>query len=74
MTSQSLRESVLAFMTSNPTAWRIKALAASSASACNAWGSSSRSSMPKASSYPVPSGLPAGSPRRSIASRRPSRR
>src|SRR5713101_632936 len=28
MTSLSLRESVLAFMTSNPTAWRIKALAA----------------------------------------------
>src|SRR5207245_11573682 len=27
MTSLSLRESVLAFMTSNPTAWRIKALA-----------------------------------------------
>ena len=27
-TSLSLRESVLAFMTSNPTAWRIKALAA----------------------------------------------
>src|SRR5438477_286903 len=28
MTSPSLRESVLAFMTSNPTAWRIKAVAA----------------------------------------------
>jgi predicted ArsR family transcriptional regulator len=28
MTSVSLRESVLDFMTSNPTAWRIKALAA----------------------------------------------
>jgi len=28
MTTLSLRESVLEFMTSNPTAWRIKALAA----------------------------------------------
>ena len=74
MTSLSLRESVLAFMTSNPTAWRIKALAAKLGVGVQRMGLELSQLNAEGKLVSCTVRLPAGSPRRSIASPRPSRR
>jgi len=73
MTSLSLRESVLEFMTSNPTAWRIKALAAKLGVGAQRMGLELSRLNAEGKLVSCTVKAPAGGPRRSTASPRPSR-